>query len=154
MRKEQLAAVSMLATMKTDDSLRRGAIMFIAKKFGVAHSTVYHLWERAKSMHELCIINSPGFISCKNNSRRRVMYPTEFVQESVKHVPLRKRLTQQKPAKLLGVSIMTVHCWIAALTIQVHCNKLKPILTEKNKWARLEMALSFVDPTDPTKFRI
>ena len=43
MRKEQLAAVSMLVTMKTDDSLRRGAIMFIAKKFGVAHSTVYHL---------------------------------------------------------------------------------------------------------------
>ena len=104
-------------------------------------------------MHELCIINSPGFISCKKNSRRRVMYPTEFVQESVKHVPLRKRLTQQKLAKLLGVSIMTVHCWIAALTIQVHCNKLKPVLTEKNKWARLEMALSFVDPTDPTKFQ-
>ena len=48
---------------------------------------------------------------------------------------------------------MTVHHRIAPSTIQVHCNKLKPTLTEENKWARLEMALSFVDPTDPTKFQ-
>ena len=51
---------------------------------------------------------------------------------------------------LLGVKT-TVHHWIAALTIQVHCNKLKP--TQENKWARLEMALSYVDPADPTKFQ-
>ena len=44
------------------------------------------------------------------------MYPTEFVQESDKHTPLRKRLTQQKLAKSLHVSKTTVHHWIAALT--------------------------------------
>ena len=59
MRKEWSQAVSMLVTMKTDDGLRRGAIMFIAKIFGVACCTVYCLWERAKSMHELGVINSP-----------------------------------------------------------------------------------------------
>ena len=53
----------------------------------------------------------------------------------------------------LGVSKMTVHCWITLLTIRVHCNKVKPTLMEENKWATLQMALSFDDPADPTKFQ-
>ena len=59
--------------------------MTVAKKFGVACCTVYNLWERARSAHELGTINCPEFISQKN-SGRRVMYLTEFVQEGVKHV--------------------------------------------------------------------
>ena len=62
------------------------------------------------------------------------------------------RCTQQKRAMLMGVSKTTVHCWIVASTIHVHCNLLKLILMEENKWARLEMALHFVDPEDPTKY--
>ena len=92
MRKEQSVVLSMLVTMKTNDGMRRGAIMFVTKIFGMACCTVYHL--RAKSLLQLGIITSPEFILSKN-SRRRVMYPTEFVQESVKHVPLRKRHTQK-----------------------------------------------------------
>ena len=53
---------------------------------------------------------------------------------------------------LMGVSETTVHYWIVASTIQVHCNKLKPILMEEDNWARLEMALHFVDLADPTKY--
>ena len=55
----------------------------------------------------------------------------------------------------MGMSRTTIHYhhWIVASTIQVHCNKLKPILMEENKWARLEMALHFVDPADPTKYQ-
>ena len=101
-RKEQSAAFSVLLTMKTDNGLRRGATMFITNKFGMACCTVYHLWDRAKSMCELGTINSPEFILCKKNSRRNIMYPTGFVQESVKHMPLRKRCTQQKLAKVTG----------------------------------------------------
>ena len=78
MRKEQSKAVSMLVAMETDHGLRRGAIMFSTQKIGMACCTVYHLWERAKRTCELGIINSPEFISCKRNSGRRVMYPTEF----------------------------------------------------------------------------
>ena len=46
-----------------------------------------------------------------------------------------------------------VHHWIVVSTIHVHCNSLKPILTEENKWARLEMALHFRDCEDPTKYQ-
>ena len=47
------------------------------------------------------------------------------------------------------------HCasWIVASTIHVDCNSLKAVLTEENKWARVEMALHFRDPEDPTKYQ-
>ena len=48
----------------------------------------------------------------------------------------------------IGVSKTTVHRWIVASMIHVHCNSLKPILTEENKCARFEMALSFRDPAN------
>ena len=69
------------------------------------------------------------------------MYPSEFVREGIKNIPLRKRRTQRKLALLLGVSKMTVQRWIVDSTIRVHCNSLKPVLTEENKVARLIMAL-------------
>ena len=65
MRKEQFAVVSILVAMKTDDGLRRGAIMFIVKSVCMACCTVYYLWERAKSACELGIVNSPDLISHK-----------------------------------------------------------------------------------------
>ena len=63
-------------------------------------------------------------------------------------MPLRKRQTQRKLAMSMGVSKTTVHCWIVASMIHVHCNSLKPILTEENKRARFEMALSFRNPAN------
>ena len=53
----------------------------------------------------------------------------------------------------MGVSKATVHCWIVASTICVHCTSLKPILTEENKWARVENPIHFRDPEDPTKYQ-
>ena len=81
------------------------------------------------------------------------MYPSEFVREGIKNIPLRKRRTQRKLAASLGVSKTTVQHWIVDSTIRVHCNSLKPVLTEENKVARLIMALESRDPNDPSKFR-
>ena len=53
----------------------------------------------------------------------------------------------------MGVSKTTVHHWIVASMIRVHCNSLKPILTEENKWVRFEMALSFRDPANLGKYQ-
>ena len=53
----------------------------------------------------------------------------------------------------MGVSKTTVHCWIVASMIRVHCNSLKPILTEENKRARFERALSFRDPANLGKYQ-
>ena len=87
----------------------------------------------------------------KNSGRLRI-YPKEFIQEGVKNVLLWKRHMQRKLVMSMGVSKTTVHHWIVALTICVHCNSLKPVLTEENKVARLLMALHFRDPLDLTKY--
>ena len=90
----------------------------------------------------------------RKNSGRPPIYPKEFVQEGVKNVPLWKRHTQRKLAMLMAVSETTVHHWIVASTIHVHCNSLKPVLTEENKVARLLMALHFRDPVDLTLYPV
>ena len=43
MRKEHLKAISMLVDMETKDGLKRGAIMVVAQKIGLAHADLlYH----------------------------------------------------------------------------------------------------------------
>ena len=43
MQKEQSKVISILVAVETEDSMRRGAIMAIAKKIGLAHSDLlYH----------------------------------------------------------------------------------------------------------------
>ena len=70
----------------------------------------------------------------KNSGRApKYLLGVEFIEEGVKDVPLRKRQTQRKLATSMGVSKTTVHRWIVASMIRVHCNSLKPILTEENK---------------------
>ena len=88
----------------------------------------------------------------QKNCGRPPIYPSEFVREGIKNIPLRKRRTQRKLAASLGVSKTTVQCWIVDSTIRVHCNSLKPVLTEENKVARLIMTLESRDPNDPSKF--
>ena len=80
------------------------------------------------------------------NSRSPLIYLKEFIQEGVKNVPLWKRHSQRKLAMLMGVSKTTEHHWIVALSIHVHCNSLKPVLTEENIVARLLMTLHFRHP--------
>ena len=89
----------------------------------------------------------------EKNSGRAPKYLPEFIEEGVKDMPLRNRRTQRKLVTSMGVSKTTVHCWIVASMIHVHCNSLKPILTEENKRVRFEMALSFRDPPNLGKYQ-
>ena len=80
------------------------------------------------------------------------LFIRRIVREGIKNIPLCKRRTQRKLVASLGVSKTTVQHWIVDSTIRVHCNSLKPVLMEKNKVARLIMALESHDPNDPSKF--
>ena len=88
----------------------------------------------------------------QKNSGRPPVYPSEFICKGIKNIPLHKRQTQRNLAASVGVSKTTVQCWIVDSTIQVHCNYLKPVLTEENKVAQLIMVLEAHDPQDPMKF--
>ena len=84
MQKERSKAISLLVAMETEDCLRKGAIMVVAKKIGLACADLlYHKTNNNILLlstptvliynHELGIINSSEFFQQKN-SRRRVMY--------------------------------------------------------------------------------
>ena len=53
----------------------------------------------------------------------------------------------------MGVSKTTVQHWIVELTLHVHSNSLRPILTEEIRLARFEMAMDSRDPVDQTKYQ-
>ena len=133
--------------------IKWGLITAIAKRFNIAYSTVYRLWDATGIVLSPTLNSWGGGGVCVFDSKRLPINLTEFVQEGVKKVPLRKRHTQQKVEMLMGVSKTMVHHWIVASTIHVHCNSLKHILTEENKWARLEMALHLRDHKDLTKYQ-
>ena len=133
-----LEAISMLLMTATEDCLKRGSVMAVAKRFNMACSMIHRLWKHVEHMHTTGIINSSDLLSQKNSGRVPKYLP-EFIEEGVQGVPLRKRHTQQKLAKSMGVSKTTVHHWIVELTLHVHSNSLKPILTEENRLARFEI---------------
>ena len=151
-KNRRIQMVSMLQVLEMEDGMRRGAFTIVTKCFGMAHSMVHCLWNRAARTHASGHIISLEFHSHKKNCGRWPMYPLEFVCKGIKDIPLWKRQTQRKLAMSMGVSKTTVHCWIVDLTIRVHSNSLKPVLTEENKVARLFMVSDSWDPHDPMKF--
>ena len=62
MRNTWLQVISMLVVMNTEDSLKQGSAMAITKRFNMACSIIYRLWEHAECMHAMAIINSPKLI--------------------------------------------------------------------------------------------
>ena len=116
-KNQRIQMVSMLQTLQTENSMRRGAFTIVAKCFGVAHSTVHCLWNRVVCMHTSGHIISLEFHSHKKYCGRWPMYPSEFIHEGIKNIPLCKRQTQRKLATSLGVSKTTVHHWIVDSTI-------------------------------------
>ena len=137
-----LQMILMLQSMQFDGSLWMGLITIIAKRFYGSRQCTHmpwvilflqkliprkKLWEasyRSKRVH-------PG--GCQGCPAAEEVYP-------------------KKTCNIDGTSKTTVHFWIVASTICVHCNLLKPVLTEENIVARLSMALEFRDPVDLTKY--
>ena len=77
MQKEWLKVISMLVAMNTKDSLKRCCHVHCQNIWhGMLHSLSF--MGEIKCMRELGVINSPEFILHKKDSRRRVMYTTEF----------------------------------------------------------------------------
>ena len=142
---------SMLQMLQMEDGMRRGAFTIVAKCFSMARLMVHCLWNKETYTLASGHIISPEFNSHKKCSRRP-MYPSEFVCEGIKDIPLWKRQTRRKLAMSLGVSKTMVHRGIVDSTIRVHSNSLKPVLMEENMVAQLVMVLDSQDPQDPTKF--
>ena len=64
-KSQRLEAISILRVKYIDGRFERGAIVNIAKRFNVAHTPIWRLWQWAACMHVVGIINSPKLVSWK-----------------------------------------------------------------------------------------
>ena len=103
-----LQMISMLQSMQGDDGLQRGSITIITKRFDVACSTVYQLWEWASATGDI--------ISPEINSWEKI-WEASCIAERVhpggcQGCPAAEEAYPKKTCDIDGVSKTTVHCWI------------------------------------------
>ena len=136
-----------------DGVLLWGSLTIIADQIGVAHSTISRLWWQACGACEQSLIITPE-IASRNNSRANChkYLHAEFCQ-GLKEIPRRRRKTYLSTAKAMGVALSTVQQMLLHRDVcRIHMSSLKPTLTEENKMSRIELALSFVDKNNTSKF--
>ena len=130
-----------------------GSFTIVADQIGVACSTISRLWRQVHRAREQSLIFTPE-IALRNNSRANALKYShaEFCQ-GLKEIPQRHRKTYHSTAKAMGVSLNTVQRMLLQKDVcRVHTSSLKPTLTEENKMSRMELALSFIDKNNTSKF--
>ena len=74
-------------------------------------------------------------------------------RQSLKEIPQGRHKTYHSTAKAIGVSLNTVQQMLLQRDVcHVHTSSLKPIMTDENKVSRMDLALSFIDKSDTSKF--
>ena len=147
-----LQMIFILQSMQGDGSPQRGLITIITKRFDMACSTVYRLWEWAACMHATGDIISPEINSWKKFQEAscisKRVHPGGVSRMSCcgRGIPKENLQCQWGCQRQLCIERIVVS------TICVHCNSLKPVLTEENKVAWLLMVLHFRDPLDLMKY--
>ena len=71
----------------------------------------------------------------------------------LKDIPQCRRKTYHSTVKAMGAALSTVQqMWLHRDVCLIHMSSLKPTLMEENKMSRMELALSFIDENNTSKF--
>ena len=142
----------MLSRLK-DGVLPWGSLTIVADEIGVARSTISRLWWQVHGACEQSLIITPE-IALRNNScpKCRKYSHAEF-QQGLKEILWRCHKTYRSTAKVIGVALSTVQRMLLHRDVCcIHTSSLKPTLTEESKMSRMELALSFVEKNNTSKF--
>ena len=122
-------------------------------QIGVARSTISRLWWQARGARKQSLIITPEIASWNYSRANCHKYlHAEFCQ-GLKEIPWRRRKTYRSTAKAMGVALSTVQRMLLHRDVcRIHMSSLKPTLMEENKMSRMELALSFVDKNNTSKF--
>ena len=145
-------ALGLLLAWLKDGVLPWGSLTIVAEEIGVARSTISRLWQQARGARKQSLIITLE-IALRNNSRANCLKYShaEFCQ-GLKEIP-RRRKTYRSTAKAMGVTLSTVQRMLLHRDVcRIHTSSLKPTLTEENKMSRMELALSFIDKNNTSRF--
>ena len=146
-------ALGLLLSRLENGVLPWGSFTIVADEIGVAHSTISRLWWQARGACEQSLIITPEIASWNNSRAKSLKYSHTEFRQGLKEIPWCRRKTYRSTAKAMGVSLNTVQRMLLQKDVcRVHTSSLKPTLTEENKMSRMELALSFVDKNNTSKF--
>ena len=146
-------ALGLLLSRLENGVLLWGSFTIVADQIGVARSTIRRLWRQARGAREQSLIITLEIASRNNSCTKSLKYSHAEFRQGLKEIPRRHRKTYRSTARAMGVSLNTVQQMLLKKDVcRIRTSSLKPTLTEENKMSRMELALSFVDKNNPSKF--
>ena len=147
-------ALGLLLSQLEDGVLPWGSLTIVAEEIGVARSTISRLWQQAHGAHKQSLIITPEIASWNNSHVNCLKYSHAEFRQGLKEIPQHHHKTYCSTAKAMGVTLSTVQRMLLHRDVcRVHTSSLKPTLTEENKMSRMELALSFIDKNNTSKFK-
>ena len=146
-------ALGLLLSRLKDRVLPWGSLTIVTDGIGVTRSTISRLWGQAHGAREQSLIITPE-IALRNNSHANLlMYSHAEFRQGFKESPRHRRKTYRSTVKAMGVSLNTVQRTLLQSDVcRIHTSSLKSTLTDENKVSRMELALSFIDKNNTSKF--
>ena len=146
-------ALGLLLGQLKDGVLLWFSLTIVAEEIGVACSTISRLWWQARRACKQSLIITPEIASQNNSRTNGLKYSHAEFRQGLKEIPQCHRKTYRATAKAMGVALSTVQQMLLHRDVcHIHMSSLKPTLTEENKMSRMELALSFVDKNNTSKF--
>ena len=150
---QQKRALCLLLSQLKDGVLPWGSLTIVADEIGEARSTISRLWGQACGACEESPIITPEIASQNHSCTNALKYSHAEFRQGLKEIPRRHRKTYRSTAKAMGVSLSMVQRMLLQRDVcRVHTSSLKPTLTDENKMLRMELALSFIDNNNRSKF--
>ena len=130
-----------------------GSLTIVADENGVAHSTISRLWWQARRAPKGSLIITQEIASWNNSCANALEYSQAEFHQSLKEISQHCCKTYHSTVKALGVSLNTVQRMLLKQDVcHIHMSSLKPTLMDENKVSRMELALSFINQNDTSKF--
>ena len=146
-------ALDLLLSQLKDGVLPWGSLTIVTDEIGVTCSTISRLWRQACGAHEESLIITPQIASQNNSRVNALKYSHTEFRQGLKEIPQCCCKTYHSTAKAMGVSLNTVQQMLLQQDVcRIHTSSLKPTLTDENKVSRMQLALSFMDKNDTSKF--
>ena len=146
---ERIKIVVELLRLSDGGYLAHGVRASVAKKFGVSQATSGRLWKRFCFTEGKDAVGEwRSQIKYKPGSKRK---DRDEIKSRVRAVPIADRTPMRRLADSADVSVYLVQALIREGALHVQSARIKPRLTDINKFRRIEFALTFID-NDSMKF--
>ena len=142
---ERQSVITFLLSHSVNGKLSRGQIAEAAEAVNCHRNSISAIWKRHNETKTAQ--NHVGDVSSRITlNSGRIGYNYNELKQKLKELPFQKRRTMRDISVNMNVSTSVVNKMLQLGKIRRHVNRVKPLLTDKNKLSRVEYAMSFIEP--------